>query len=134
MHARLGSYEAWSDTMGGILAVAGIPGFLSNLPEFYANVNDDETAMWHALVAAWWTRYGDVAVGVKDVWTLTQGEHGIDFDLSDKNERAQRTRLGRMLGRMKDRIFDGHRVSNAGTLHGAQQWRLLDVGAAEVNV
>jgi hypothetical protein len=78
---------------------------------FYEEVADDETKGCHALVAAWWARHGDETVGVKEIWQLTQGPEGIELDLGDKGERSQRTKLGKMLGTMRDRIFDGRRIT-----------------------
>jgi putative DNA primase/helicase len=40
----LGSYEAWSRVMGGILQVAGVEGFLANLNEFYDPANTEAAA------------------------------------------------------------------------------------------
>ena len=131
LHARLGTYEAWSAVLGGILATAKIPGFLNNLVAFYDEVADDETQAWYALVRAWWVLYHDEPVGVQKIWMLTQGERGIDLDLGDKNEKSQRTRLGKMLGRMRDRIFDEYRVLHAKPVHGAQQWRLRKVAESQ---
>ena len=63
-------------------------------------------------------------VGVQQIWQLTQGAKGVDLDLGDKSEKSQRSKLGRLLVRMRDRIFDGRRVTAAKPLHGAAQWRL----------
>jgi putative DNA primase/helicase len=52
----LGSYESWSRTIGGILQVAGIGGFLRNLTEFYDTANTEASA-WRAFVVVWWTRH-----------------------------------------------------------------------------
>jgi hypothetical protein len=129
-HPRLGTYEAWSDVMGGILHTAGIPGFLGNLTGFYETVTDDETSACHALVAAWSPAFGTAAVGVADLLRLTQGPGGIDLDLGDQGPRSQRTRLGKLLGRMRDRVFDGLRVTAGARVHGSQTWRLCGVTAA----
>ena len=49
---RLGGFEEWTRTVGGILAFAEVPGFLENLHELYDQVDEDETA-WSAFLAAW---------------------------------------------------------------------------------
>src|SRR4029434_2922310 len=54
----LGMFEDWSQVMGGILSVAGIPGFLANLHEFY-DESDTEGTAWRAFAAAWWVKFGD---------------------------------------------------------------------------
>src|SRR5205823_12295978 len=45
----LGSYGEWARVIGGILAYAGIPGFLANVQEFY-ELADTETAVWQGFV------------------------------------------------------------------------------------
>jgi hypothetical protein len=44
----LGGYEEWSETIGAMLAYAGIPGFLENLEELYADI-DDEATEWEGI-------------------------------------------------------------------------------------
>lgn len=53
----LGGYRGWAETVGGILAHAGVAGFLANLEESY-ELADDETEQWGAFLGAWWTRKG----------------------------------------------------------------------------
>ena len=110
--------------MGGILETAGITGFLGNLTTFYEDVVDDDSKLWHALVQAWWTQDAEQTVGVQQIWQLTQGTNGVDLDLGDKSEKSQRSKLGRLLARLRDRIFDGRRVTAAPPLKGAARWRL----------
>jgi len=50
---RLGSYESWAQTIGGILATADIPGFLGNLETFSIKA-DEETSTWKLFAQAWW--------------------------------------------------------------------------------
>ena len=66
---KLGMFEEWSEVMGGILDIAGIPGFLSNLDEFY-NDSDAEGGHWRSLVAAWWDAHRDGSVKVADLFKL----------------------------------------------------------------
>jgi hypothetical protein len=44
---RLGSFEKWSEVMGGVLKVAGIPGFLGNLNELYEASRRPDVARVH---------------------------------------------------------------------------------------
>jgi putative DNA primase/helicase len=127
-HSRpLGSFEVWAGTMGGILEVAGVPGFLGNLKEMY-EASDAEGTMWRTFVAQWWDRFGSAEVGTADL-------HGLATDcepplpLGDGAERSQRIRLGKALGRMRDRMFTvgEHqlRIGAAGSRQRAQQWMLV---------
>ena len=118
----LGMFEGWASVMGGILAVAGIDGFLGNLDEFYEE-SDTEGAIWRSFVEAWAEKFGDREVGVANLWSLTN-EMDQPLDLGDKGDRSQKIRLGIMLKNMRDRRFHGWQISAGGKVKGAQQWRL----------
>jgi hypothetical protein len=122
---RLGMFESWAAVMGGVLEVAGVPGFLGNLPALYDSA-DEEGRVWRRLVGAWWEEHGSRPVGVADLWTLVQGAD-LDLGLGDGSERSQRTRLGKRIGEMRDRHFADRRIEEAGTARGSQQWRLVEM-------
>jgi hypothetical protein len=48
----LGTFDGWSETIGGILAHSGIPGFLENLTELY-NETDSEGPQWTNFLETW---------------------------------------------------------------------------------
>jgi hypothetical protein len=131
----LGMFECWAKVMGGILAVAGIPGFLGNLEEFYEK-SDVEGAAWRGFVAAWWIAHGLQDVTVAALWPLA-----IDagLDLGDKSEQSQKIRLGKQLMEMRDRTFTvtvGNetkqiRMQQEGTEHRAKLWQLVPVQSPE---
>lgn len=122
----LGSFESWSETLGGILETAGVPGFLANAVELY-EASDAEGIAWRSFVGAWWDRHGTAPVGTADLFEIA-GQCEPPLPLGDGGERSQRTRLGRALGQMRDRVFalDGLRVRllAAGVSHQAQRWQL----------
>jgi hypothetical protein len=103
---RLGSFEKWSGVIGGVLKVAGIPGFLDNLNELYANA-DSDGQMWREFTAAWWEAFGEEPKKVSD---LTQFCEQRDLMLAvrgDGSARSQQTRLGKALATKRDRVFNG---------------------------
>lgn len=120
----IGSFESWAQVMGGILEVAGVPGFLANLKEMYERA-DAEGAAWRGFVAQWWERFGTAEVGVADLFELALQS---ELRLARGDERAKRTSLGHALVRMRDRIFAvGElrlRVSAVGSFRRAQRWQL----------
>jgi len=120
----LGSYEEWAATMGGILDVAGVPGFLDNLSEFY-EAADVEGAAWRQFVALWAAAHGSNKVGVGDLFTLALDVDGLNFGKG--GERSQRVSFGSQLTKQRDRIYGGYRITLAGTSKNAKQWRLLPV-------
>lgn len=112
--------------MGGVLQVAGIEGFLGNLDEMM-EASDGEGAVWRSFVSAWWDRFGTAEVGTGDLFELALIAEP-PLPLGSGSDRAQRTRLGKALGRMRDRIFRIQqvtvRIEVCGTYQGAQRWRL----------
>ena len=122
----IGSYEAWAQTMGGILAVAGIEGFLENLDDMMA-ASDSEGAMWRGFISSWWDRFGTAEIGTSDIFELATACEP-PLSLGGGNDRSQRTRLGKLLGRMRDRVFalDGRnaRIEATGTYQGVKRWKL----------
>jgi hypothetical protein len=129
----LGMFESWAKTIGGILEVASIPGFLGNLQEFYES-SDFESSVWRGFIAAWWDRFKDETVAVADVWGLIGND--APLPLGDGGERAQKTRLGKLLADARDRVYaiDAQeerlevRLEAAGVRHSAKLWKLAYLG------
>jgi hypothetical protein len=122
----LGMFESWAKTLGGILDVAGVPGFLGNLEDLYERA-DTDTAAWGAFVTAWWDAKKTAEVKAGDLWGMAT-EAGID--LGEKSDASQKTRLGRMLREMRDRVFaigDRRlRLESAGDAQRAKLWKLSE--------
>lgn len=123
----IGSYEAWAQVIGGVLEVAGVQGFLGNLDETM-EASDTEGGAWRGFVQTWWDRFGTAEVGITDLYgAAIQVEPPLP--LGPGNDRSQRIRLGKALGRMRDRVFRiGRRtvqVVASGTYQGAGRWRLI---------
>jgi hypothetical protein len=115
---RLGMFESWSDVLGGILTLANIPGFLSNLTAFYED-SDKERAVWRNFFVAWWNKYHGREVTVSDVFDLAD-----DLPLGDGNERSQKTKLGKLLADAKDRQFGSYLLKKGSEVNGSQRWKL----------
>src|SRR5262249_48855895 len=122
--ASLGRFEQWADILGGILKVAGVPGFLSNANELYAEA-DDETRPWREFVNAWWQEHQDKPVGVEGLFEVSNRNGLLADVMGDGGDRSRRTKLGRAMGQMRDRIIDGFKIVSLGTDHnGRKQYRL----------
>jgi hypothetical protein len=119
----LGTFEQWTQVIGGVLENAGIHGFLDNAIEFY-ELADAEGAAWRAFIDAWWDKYADSNVGAADLFPLVEG--GDYFDL-DGTEKAQKTKFGRMLVKKRDQVVGNFLIKPAGTTAGAKRWRLQEV-------
>jgi DNA primase len=103
---RLGSFEKWSEVMGGILEVAGIPGFLGNLNELYAAA-DTDGQMWREFTGAWWEVYREQPKRVSELNQLCEDRDLMATVRGDGGPRSQHTRLGKALGVKRDRVFNG---------------------------
>jgi putative DNA primase/helicase len=119
----LDSYESWSRAIGGILDVAGIPGFLGNVAEVYAEASVEGQA-FRALVAEWDRTFGSQERSAADLVSVAE-DH---LNLGDGTERSKATCLGKKLGEYRDRVFvlaDGQerRVAKDGS--DRKPWRLL---------
>jgi hypothetical protein len=120
----LGMFESWSQVMGGILECAGISGFLANLSDFYEKA-DAEGDMFRQFVRSWWQRHGGAEVAVSELWGLvSSGDFALQ--IGDGNEKSQRTRLGILLSRSRDRQFDRLRITEGGGRQGAKTWKLIE--------
>ncbi|MFH1266684.1 MAG: hypothetical protein ABIK89_13220 [Planctomycetota bacterium] len=101
--ANLGGFEAWSRVLGGILAVAGIPGFLDNASEFY-DASDEEGTALRTLIEAWWAHHKETPKKAGELWPMIY-QDDLKLDLGDGNKRSQKTRFGKLIGRLRDRMF-----------------------------
>jgi hypothetical protein len=123
----IGSYESWSQVMGGVLEVARIDGFLGNLADMM-EASDSEGSTWRVLVTLWWVRFGSADVTTADLFTLT-GDCEPPLPLGSGNEKSQRIRLGKALGKIRDRVFDTSgqklRIRACGVSHQAARWQLV---------
>jgi putative DNA primase/helicase len=117
----LGSFERWAEIVGGILENAQIPAFLGNLDSFY-EAADSENALWQEFVSLWWEKYGKQAVGVAELFDVSQ-QCELPF-ITGATDHAQRISFGAHLARQRDRIFGKYRIVSAGTIQRAALWQL----------
>jgi hypothetical protein len=122
--AILGSFEDWAGTMSGILNVAEVPGFLGNNDQLYQEA-DEEIRALREFVLAWWEKFDRQRVGVAELYIFVSGNNLLPEVLGDGKEQSQRTRLGKALGRMRDRVIDRYRIVDDGEDNrGRRRYRL----------
>lgn len=139
---RVGSYQAWVDTIGGILAYAGIPHFLGNLATLHEQA-DDEAIQWSAFLHAWYDRYQDrevlVAVVVRDI---TSGScmdlaSALPDELADIHKGDLKRRLGKALAQRVGSRYDesGLRLLRASINRrsGAVYWKVTGMQVSQVS-
>ncbi|HWQ32559.1 MAG TPA: hypothetical protein VNQ79_06730 [Blastocatellia bacterium] len=125
----VGSFEAWTRTIGGILEASAAKDFLANYTEFQNAANGERSA-WRSFCENWWKSHGDDSVRVKD---LVQVADQIDgFDLRGESERSQAKSLGKQLNKNRDSVWGNYRIRYDGISGGYHYWKLecLDPASA----
>ena len=148
----LGKFEDWCHVVGGILARAGIDGFLGNLDSMYEEM-DEEYAQWESFFRAWYDIYGDAPRAVSQLVDAMFPEGGgeseakslrecLPEDLVDiygsGDDRRGRTsfakRLGNALNRRKNVRYgdDGLHLRKAekDTHRKANTWQVVTKGGS----
>jgi len=127
----LGSFESWAGVIGGILANAGIRGFLGNAEELY-EAADVEGNEWREFVAAWWEAHQDHWVAAKDLLELALERDLLGSVIGDKSLRSQQIRLGLALAAARDRQFADWRLLMRYDSHSKRAaYRLAMVGSPD---
>jgi hypothetical protein len=122
----LGGYDSWCRVVGGLLQVAGIDGLRRAVEQFQGEETDTEAAL-APFLKAWWERFGDTQVGVKDLYAVAvetgRLEVILDAHLSERQrqcargsetERSRQTRLGNALKRLEGQVYAGYRIEPVG--------------------
>lgn len=145
----MGNFEAWSETIGSVLAFAGIYGFLGNSDEMRERI-DDEPHEWNGFIATWFAAIGEKEVTAAELVreqmnvpeqplrealpsvlesAFTSG-HGYD-----EKQRSPAYRLGKALSKREDQVFsvDGSRFRLERVRRdrhaGATIWRVRELPA-----
>ena len=101
----LGSFENFSQVIGGILENAGVNGFMSDM-DFQRSGFDTETSQVITFVQEWFDSYGSKEVYAKQ---LVQMAISADLEILERwgegSERSQSTRAGKFLKTLNERMF-----------------------------
>lgn len=110
--------------LGGVLATAGVPGFLGNLADFYAGA-DDEGAAWRLFLDAWAAEHGSASQAAGDLVPLALGA-GVSLYGGDRDPSKQAASLGRELKKQLDNVYGGLVVRPGDRLRGkGKTYRLV---------
>jgi hypothetical protein len=125
----LGSFQEWADTVGSVLAFAGIPGFLTNREQTQV-VQDESLQEWTAFFDAWWDRFGNRELTADDICRvvfppkeapveyledpLIQALPGPLVINRNQGDGSFKRSLGRQLSKLRGRIFNGRKLTDAG--------------------
>ncbi len=125
----LGSFQEWADTIGSVLAFAGVPGFLTNRQQTQV-VQDESLQEWTAFFDAWWDRFGNRELTADDICRvvfppkdapieyledpLIQALPGPLVINRNQGDGSFKRSLGRQLSKLRGRIFNGRKLTDAG--------------------
>jgi hypothetical protein len=109
----LGSFERWAAVMGGILAHAGIDGFLEGRDALHTE-SDQQTEDWKALFEHWWKAHEALPVTAKDVLALAKHNDLLLGVWAGRKEIAAQQRLGHALHGMRGRVLGSYCLRPAG--------------------
>lgn len=127
---RMGSFEKWQEILAGILWVAGVEGFLANVPQWRSESDfDRQHTVGHL---EWLARQFD-----RTPFTAAQATDSMKFDRSaepppgmdDPSAAGYARRLGQWYSRQKDRDLDGIklvRLESAGH-NNVVKWMIVKV-------
>jgi putative DNA primase/helicase len=110
----LGGYESWAEVMGGVLQLCGIPGFLGNMDQLYAQA-DRESIAWAEFCLAWWEEFQDRPVSTEQLLGIATRERLLLDIWVGRVDHSGRIRFGRALSKMRGRVLGDFRIEQAGT-------------------
>jgi hypothetical protein len=95
----LGGFESWAKIVGGVLAHAGIPGFLQNLDSLYQE-SDPAQLQWEAFLQALADAFEERGFTIKELVELLPGNSELSQALPDElADEDRKGSLQRRLGR-----------------------------------
>lgn len=110
----MGSYEDYSRTMGGILQVCELEGFLGNRSSLIATANPEEAEM-AAFLKAWHTRFGPNSVLAREVANELESSSALSAVCPTRltpylhSDRLTK-QLGYVLRSARDGVFKGYQL------------------------
>lgn len=99
----MGSYESWAATLGGILKMIGVTGFLTNLPRSRANADDELTQLAN-FVDAWKEKFQLEEQLINPLYEMVaEKDDLLPFVMEKETPHGRKVRLGRYLSKHRDR-------------------------------
>jgi len=133
----MGNFEAWAETIGGILAFAGVEGFLENLAEFHAEA-DLEGPEWEGFLTAWVEAVGHTSKTCQEVAAILRDNSEFVATLPDNlqdvlkdPEKSFERSLGRTLAKKEKRPYGENNLAlqRVGTHKKAVLWKVAPLSA-----
>jgi hypothetical protein len=136
----MGGFDDWVETIGGILAFAGVEGFLGNKRELTEKVDEGALA-WGAFGAALFETFGDKGVSAAEIASEARRDgsrlrEALPSDLLGVLDSSRFTKdLGYALRAKRDRIFGDLRIEEGGRDGHTKvvRWRVMRGTAGNVS-
>jgi hypothetical protein len=123
---KVSRFPAWERTIGGILEVAGVPGFLENHRESRDSA-DPETSAWCGFIDVWREVHGRRFVTAKELYETARSTD-LGALIGDKQPTKD---LGNMLQKRRDKVIGGCKILKKPVKQRAGEWRLEFFDVAE---
>lgn len=122
--ARLGSFDAWAQIIGGALAHAGVDGFLGNVGDMRSRAASDDSEM-EAHLEELWKIYGSAPFSTRQVAEMIDNDRLDAVVVRGPNDRQGMAKvLGHLYRRYSGRRMDTVRIVPEGITRGARRWVL----------
>lgn len=110
----LGGFERWTHVLGGIMAAAGYPEWLSNLEEWRGGA-DDFSGELREFILIWHERYACEPVAFATLYDLASGAELFERQTAQRSDHGRKVAFGqRVLAAASGRTIDGLTVSLTG--------------------
>jgi hypothetical protein len=148
---KMGGFDGWRDTVGGILHFAGVPDFLANVEQMYAQA-DADTPQWECFFQKWHAVWGNGGITVAELVRSMETESNsksIEYAGTDRlvdllpdvladawfGKKNFSRVMGKALARMNERVFtNGLKLSKGDKEHQAVSWQIKKVAnCSDVN-
>jgi len=106
---RFGGFEAWSETIGGILHANGFRDWRSNENEWRAAA-DPESQQWEGFIKSWWEAFGDGPVAPGVLLHMAEDDDLLSEVITQRTARGRQTAFGRRLRKQSGRPVGTWRI------------------------
>jgi len=104
---KMGSFEGYARTLGGILEACEIPGFLENYEAHFRRA-DTASEEWEAFITSWYEKFSLRPRTVTELASFMEDEKLLETVVpAGKNPAGRRVSLGKRLQGQIDRIYNG---------------------------
>ncbi|MGI6079051.1 MAG: hypothetical protein ACOYCB_13020 [Fastidiosipilaceae bacterium] len=123
----MGSFEEWTNVIGGIFEHAGIPSFLGNLDKMYEKAAEEEGI--EGFLEACFSVWRDKPMTTREIKKEVEQNEGLQEVLPswlDHESRGFTRSLGNLFGKNEDVYFDnGLILKRAGSYNRATKWQII---------